>query len=58
MNINKKVSIVTGAGSGIGAAVCRELATRGAGTVVLVDRSDSVYEFGRFDQQFRRSTSR
>jgi NAD(P)-dependent dehydrogenase (short-subunit alcohol dehydrogenase family) len=44
MNINKKVSIVTGAGSGIGAAVCRELATRGAGTVVLVDRRDSVHE--------------
>ena len=40
----KKVSIVTGAGSGIGAAVCRELATRGAETVVLVDRSESVYD--------------
>jgi len=44
MNINKKVSIVTGAGSGIGAAVCRELVTRGAETVVLVDRHDSVYD--------------
>jgi 3-oxoacyl-[acyl-carrier protein] reductase len=44
MDINKKVSIVTGAGSGIGAAVCRELATRGAETVVLVDRSESVYD--------------
>ena len=44
MNINKKVSIVTGAGSGIGAAVCRELATRGAETVVLVDRRESVYD--------------
>jgi NAD(P)-dependent dehydrogenase (short-subunit alcohol dehydrogenase family) len=44
MNINNRVSIVTGAGSGIGAAVCRELATRGAKTVVLVDRSESVRE--------------
>jgi NAD(P)-dependent dehydrogenase (short-subunit alcohol dehydrogenase family) len=44
MNINKKVAVVTGAGSGIGAAVCRELATRGAGSVVLVDRRDSVYD--------------
>lgn len=43
MNIHNKVAIVTGAGSGIGAAVCRELATRGVGTVVLVDRCDSVY---------------
>lgn len=44
MNINKKVAIVTGAGSGIGAAVCRELAARGAEAVVLVDRRDSVYD--------------
>jgi 3-oxoacyl-[acyl-carrier protein] reductase len=47
MNINNKVSIVTGAGSGIGAAVSRELATRGAGTVVLVDQSDSVYDLAK-----------
>jgi 3-oxoacyl-[acyl-carrier protein] reductase len=44
MNITNKVSIVTGAGSGIGAAVCRELAARGAKQVVLVDRSDNVCE--------------
>jgi NAD(P)-dependent dehydrogenase (short-subunit alcohol dehydrogenase family) len=43
MDINKKVAIVTGAGSGIGAAVCRELAARGAVTVVMVDRSESVH---------------
>lgn len=44
MNINKKVALVTGAGSGIGAAVSRELAARGAAVVVLVDRRDSVYD--------------
>jgi 3-oxoacyl-[acyl-carrier protein] reductase len=44
MNINNKVALVTGAGSGIGAAVCQELASRGARAVVLVDRRDSVYD--------------
>jgi len=44
MNIKGKVAIVTGAGSGIGAAVCRELAIRGAQAVILVDRRDNVYE--------------
>jgi NAD(P)-dependent dehydrogenase (short-subunit alcohol dehydrogenase family) len=44
MNIKNKVAIVTGAGSGIGAAVCRELANREVRAVVLVDRRDGVYD--------------
>lgn len=44
MNIEDKVAIVTGGGSGIGAAVSRALAKRGARTVVLVDRRDHVFE--------------
>jgi len=44
MNIKNKVAIVTGAGSGIGAAVCRELAKRETRAVVMVDRRDSVYD--------------
>jgi NAD(P)-dependent dehydrogenase (short-subunit alcohol dehydrogenase family) len=43
MNIKNKVALVTGAGSGIGAAVSRELASRGARAIVLVDRRDDVY---------------
>lgn len=41
-NIKSKVAVVTGAASGIGEAVSRELAHRGAKAVVLVDRSDQV----------------
>jgi NAD(P)-dependent dehydrogenase (short-subunit alcohol dehydrogenase family) len=42
MRIDGKVAIITGAASGIGAAVARELAKRGARTTVLIDRSDQV----------------
>ncbi|NUQ63279.1 MAG: SDR family NAD(P)-dependent oxidoreductase [Pirellulales bacterium] len=42
MQIQGKVAVVTGAGSGIGRAVALELARRGAGAVVLADRSDAV----------------
>lgn len=44
MNIANRVAVVTGAGSGIGAAVCRELAKRGVQTIVMVDRRDHVYD--------------
>ncbi len=44
MEIKNKVAVVTGAGSGIGRAVCIELASRGAAALALVDRSESVHE--------------
>jgi NAD(P)-dependent dehydrogenase (short-subunit alcohol dehydrogenase family) len=44
MQVKGKIALITGAASGIGQAVSRELANRGAKHVVLVDRSDSVYE--------------
>lgn len=47
MRIEEKVAVITGAGSGIGRAVARELAKRGAGTIVLVDCSDAVRDLAR-----------
>lgn len=44
MKIENKVALITGAASGIGQAVARELARRNARSLVLVDRSDSVFE--------------
>jgi 3-oxoacyl-[acyl-carrier protein] reductase len=44
MLIPDKVAVVTGAASGIGEAVARELAYRGARTIVLIDRSDCVFD--------------
>lgn len=44
MRIEDKVGVITGAASGIGAAVARELARRGARAIVLADRSDRVHE--------------
>ena len=44
MKILDKVAIVTGGGSGIGSAVSRELALRGARAVVMIDRRDQVFE--------------
>ncbi len=43
-NIYQKVAVVTGAASGIGAAVARELGDRGARAVLLVDLNDGVRE--------------
>lgn len=47
MQIEDKVAVVTGAGSGIGVAVARDLAKRRARAVILVDRSDHVYDVAR-----------
>jgi len=44
MRIEDKVALITGGASGIGAAVARDLAKRGARAIVLVDRSDRVHE--------------
>src|SRR5262249_43473619 len=51
MLILDRVALVTGAASGIGEAVVRELAYRGARTIVLVDRSDHVLEVARLLNQ-------
>ena len=42
MEIKDKIAIVTGAASGIGRAVCLELAQRGAKAIAMVDLSDEV----------------
>ncbi len=44
MKIDDKVALITGAASGIGRAVAHELVKRGARTVILVDRSDAVFQ--------------
>lgn len=44
MKIQDKIALVTGAASGIGQALSRELAARGAKRVVLIDRSDHVFD--------------
>jgi 3-oxoacyl-[acyl-carrier protein] reductase len=47
MNVQGKVAIITGAGSGIGQAVASELAERGARALGLVDRSENVLRVAR-----------
>ncbi|WP_425395635.1 SDR family NAD(P)-dependent oxidoreductase [Aeoliella sp.] len=44
MNIAQRVAVVTGAAGGIGAAVAKDLAQRGARAVVMVDLNDAVNE--------------
>jgi 3-oxoacyl-[acyl-carrier protein] reductase len=46
-NIREKVAVVTGAASGIGAAVAKELAVRGAKAVLLIDRSEGVQDLAK-----------
>ncbi|MGE0760431.1 MAG: SDR family NAD(P)-dependent oxidoreductase [Pirellulaceae bacterium] len=58
MNIAQKVAVVTGGASGIGEAVGRQLALRGAKAVLLVDRSDRVHEIARaIDAEVGRSVA-
>jgi NAD(P)-dependent dehydrogenase (short-subunit alcohol dehydrogenase family) len=47
VQIENRVALVTGAASGIGEAVARELARRGVRAVALVDRSDRVADTAR-----------
>ena len=42
MEINDKIGVITGAGSGIGQAVALELARRKVRALALVDRTDTV----------------
>jgi NAD(P)-dependent dehydrogenase (short-subunit alcohol dehydrogenase family) len=44
MEIRDKIAVITGAASGIGAAVAGELVRRGVKGLVLVDRSEKVHE--------------
>ncbi len=46
-NIKQKVAVITGAASGIGEAVAKELANRGAKAVLLVDRSEAVQDLAK-----------
>ncbi len=47
MNVQGKVAIITGAGSGIGQATAAELAERGIKALGLVDRSENVLRIAR-----------
>jgi 3-oxoacyl-[acyl-carrier protein] reductase len=47
MNVQGKVAVITGAGSGIGQSVAVELAERGVKALGLVDRSENVLRVAR-----------
>lgn len=47
MQIEGKVALITGAASGIGEAVAKDLARRGISGVALVDRSDRVLDIAK-----------
>jgi NAD(P)-dependent dehydrogenase (short-subunit alcohol dehydrogenase family) len=47
MEIKGKVAVVTGSASGIGRAVARELARRGASAIAIVDRTECVASTSR-----------
>jgi len=51
MRVENKVAIVTGAASGIGESVVRELGHRGVRAVMLVDRSDRVFNVAQIINQ-------
>ncbi|HEX4590990.1 MAG TPA: SDR family oxidoreductase [Gemmataceae bacterium] len=58
MQIQDKVALITGAASGIGEAVARELARCGARTVILVDRSPRAAEVARsINQETRKEVA-
>jgi NAD(P)-dependent dehydrogenase (short-subunit alcohol dehydrogenase family) len=44
INIKDQVAVITGAASGIGNAVCAEMATRGAKCIAMVDAAEEVSE--------------
>ena len=52
MDIQGKVAIVTGAGSGIGEAVSLELVRRGVKAIGLVDQSSSAAQLAGSINQF------
>lgn len=58
MEIRDKTAIITGAASGIGRAVCFELARRGTKAIALVDLTEAVSETAdQINQEIKRSAA-